>query len=72
MDMTTVHVANSEVEAEVVAGLLRGMGIEVITKTEASYAESPTSGGEGTVRIDVATADADAALKVLQDREAQA
>lgn len=69
MDTTTVHTANSDAEAQVIAGLLREQGIEVITDVESPYTEAPTAGGEGTVRIDVPVGDADRAREALRTAE---
>jgi fructose-1,6-bisphosphatase/inositol monophosphatase family enzyme len=65
MDTTVVHIADSAVEAEVVAGLLRSNGIEVITEEHASYAEMPTEGGEGVVAVAVPTDQAEEARRII-------
>lgn len=71
MDTVTVHTANSAAEAEIVAGLLREQGFEVITRVESPYTDAPTEGGEGTVSIDVPLADADTARRLLEARQNQ-
>ncbi|CAN5348874.1 hypothetical protein BH23ACT9_BH23ACT9_21680 [soil metagenome] len=69
MDFTTVHIANSSAEADIVAGLLRSLGLEVIVGVESPYTEAPTVGGEGIVRIDVPLHQEDAARAALADAE---